>query len=60
MNKTTGTLTIKNANMDDSAKYLCKAENGYEPYVSASAFIDVRKRSRVIKAPDHALLKVKK
>lgn len=58
VNQETGTLTILNAFQNDSAKYICKADNSYGEPVIASAFIDVTMRSKVLSAPQHALLKV--
>ena len=54
----TGTLTIVNTKLDDSAKYICSATNGYGPTITASAFVSVRKRSIVKKEPEHVLLQV--
>lgn len=54
----TGTLTILQAHLNDSAKYICKADNNYGEPVIASAFIDVTMRSKIINSPQHALLKV--
>ena len=58
MSRETGTLMIKNAVPEDSAKYVCRAENGYGEPIVASAFIDVRKGSKIVQPPEHALLTV--
>ena len=50
-----GTLKISHVNINDSAKYVCKAENKYGEPVVASAFVMVRAKTRVVKAPEHAL-----
>jgi hypothetical protein len=50
-----GTLKISHVNINDSAKYVCKAENKYGEAVVVSAFVMVRAKTRVVKAPEHAL-----
>lgn len=57
MDPESGTLIISNANLNDSAKYICSADNKYGEKVIASAFIDVTMSSKVIQPPKHTLLK---
>lgn len=57
MDSSTGTLTILDSNLNDTAKYICRANNGYGEPVVASAFVDVRQKSEVVVAPEHVLYK---
>ena len=50
-----GTLKISNVEIDDSAKYVCKAENKFGLPVIASAFVTIRSKTKVVKGPEHAL-----
>ena len=50
-----GTLKISHVTISDSAKYVCRAENKYGLAVVVSAFVMVRAKTRVVKAPEHAL-----
>jgi len=48
-NSESGTLIIANANLEDSGKYVCRAENKYSKNpVIESAVIDVRRRSKAV------------
>ena len=61
-NSETGTLIIANANLEDSGKYVCRAENKYSKNpVIESAVIDVRRRSKAV-SPEYqkAVIKVRK
>jgi len=49
-----GTLHIKDVTQDDNAKYICRAENGYG-FVTGSSWLKVRRRSRIVVPPKHAL-----
>ena len=53
-----GTLHIKDVTQDDNAKYICRAENGYG-FVTGSSWLKVRRRSRIVVPPKHALYTVK-
>ena len=54
-----GTLHIKDVTQDDNAKYICRAENGYGNFVTGSSWLKVRRKSRIVVPPKHALYKVK-
>ena len=58
LDQSSGTLTIVNSQQEDNAKYICRAENGYGEPVIASAFISIRRKSRVIQGPKHVLFQV--
>ena len=60
-NSESGTLIISNANLEDSGKYVCRAENKYSKNpVIESAVIDVRRRSKAV-SPEYqkAVIKVR-
>lgn len=50
----TGTLRIRDARPEDSARYVCNAANGYGKDAVAGAFVDVREATRVTDAPRSA------
>lgn len=50
-----GTLRIRQATVKDSAKYICRANNGNEPPAVSSGFVDVRTKTKVLRAPEHVL-----
>jgi len=52
-----GTLHIRDVSQADNAKYVCRAENGYGNFVTASMWLKVRRKSRVVTPPQHALYK---
>ncbi len=52
LDESTGTLTLKNAQSEDSAKYVCQADNGYGKPAIASAFVDIREASEVLDRPE--------
>ena len=61
-NSESGTLIIANANLEDSGKYICRAENKYSKNpIIESAVIDVRRRSKAV-SPEYqkAVIKVRK
>ena len=55
-----GTLKIKDVTQADNAKYVCRAENGYGEFVTASSWLKVRRKSIIVTPPKHALYKVSK
>ena len=55
-----GTLRIKDVTQADNAKYVCRAENGYGKFVTASSWLKVRRKSIIVTPPKHALYKVRK
>lgn len=50
-----GTLTLTDVVVEDSAKYVCKADNNYGEAVIESAFVIVRTKTKVVKGPEHAM-----
>ncbi len=48
--KADGSLVIEDAGEQDSAKYICRAENSYGEAVG-SAFVDVRQATEVLTEP---------
>ena len=54
-----GSLHIKDVTQDDNAKYVCRAENGYGNFVTGSLLLRVRRKSRIVTKPQHALYKVR-
>ena len=51
-----GTLHIKHAELSDTEKYVCRAENGYGEPIIESGLVEVRNKTEVLQPPKHAKL----